>query len=318
MTPNSRRATALPVALLSWVAATLGGCIGGELGDGDLGVPLQDAPLDDATWEALAGRGASIGGTRTDWPLPGILAIDLGLVGEDGASAAAVSLGSYGPYSSLPFFTGLEVRLYQREAAGAGGAVSGADYRSHLFWTWTDRIGAPPQRLHLDSWGVPLLYSEVGLDADLEDTDLADGARLDVTLRQALWTLGPTVLSLDAGEPDDAKLSATIVAPLYLAGLGLYLWTSVVVDETPNDTLRLHAHGPLLSLLGYLDAESRSDDGEESDLTLLLGGILWTSHSTSRDGETIDATHGPLWGVLGWGREDGEPTIRFLWFDIEV
>ena len=84
-------------------------------------------------------------------------------------------------------------------------------------------------------------------------------------------------------------------------------------------------HGPLGGLLGYISRDTYSRLwGQESEGprfsqsdTYILGGLLWNaSQQFGSDGRVSNSSHGPLWGMFGWGREDGRFALRLFWMSV--
>jgi hypothetical protein len=332
-TPTTFRAS---VACLAGSLLVLSpGCVVGlDLGRGSLRAPGSERLLANAQWDDLTSYVGTEGGEITSWWLPGILAIDWMQVAPDEASAEgeadpgeiagsgddrialAWAFRSYGPYSGLPFYSEFDARFGYRD-----GGEGGIDYYWHPFWTAAKSYGSLGVELTVDSSGIPLFWSELDVDYAEPDADPEDLCRLSFYRFDALWTIGPTFLSLDTEERGDAVTTAEIdyFAPLYLVGLGCYLWTSVSADLVGTTPVSICGHGPLATLLGYLSIDTRAPDQDSEDsISLLAGGILWMSSSKRIAGEAVDSAHGPLWGMLGWGRADGIPTLRVAWFEVPL
>ncbi|MCB9898379.1 MAG: hypothetical protein H6825_10280 [Planctomycetes bacterium] len=203
------------------------------------------------------------------------------------------------------------------------------DFAGSLFWTSSHADDWPDDVPRLESWGVPLLYAGFA----------SRGGPQEETMHSLLWVLGPMWQTYDGAGPDATRGWA--FDPLALGGLGGLLWRSCVLSTPVQDEV---AHGPLFGYLGWWSRDRSwivdpGDDGTrlltrvrvgESSATAaaasrrdehifaLLGGLLWFDDAMREGGVPRDETHGPLFGMFGWGREEGEPVLRLFWFGIPL
>ncbi len=195
----------------------------------------------------------------------------------------------------------------------------------------------PEGRPSLYAQGYPLFFSK----GTLRDLGTYSGRRSDVTGWQTLWSIGPAYLKYKSREADRSEprneQRATVGMPLALGGfLGTILWLDTdAVDHKEYTRERLQVHGPLFGMLGFFrtDTQSRWNQvpemsGEDDPRRLgyreysqgLLAGLLWYDHGTEYVAlpETENSGHGPIWSMFGWGRKNGEQTIRVFWIPIRV
>ncbi|MCB2155113.1 hypothetical protein KQI84_09520 [bacterium] len=235
------------------------------------------------------------------WPLPWFFSLHDFAISREAASRfdfAWYDLGN--PLIFLPVYVSAGQAFYE---AGDHEPIGEA----HLFWTpfWTSAKTRNPQALgsNLNAWGVPLFVSHVG-------GNLRNG---DFSLTNILWTLGPMVMSYETKSGNGGY----VATPFLLGGLlGSILWADFDIREDQN---RIIGHGPLFSYLGYSDVTSQYRHKVKKQRMVILG-ILWFDRSLSdlKKNQVINSSHGPLWGMFGWGRKNTAPTVRFLWIPIRV
>lgn len=192
--------------------------------------------------------------------------------------------------------------------------------RWSALWTplWATSSAEPDAETFYDVSGFPLLYTR--LEA------VEPGVR-DVWY-QGLWTLGP---GFGHGRSDTSDERYWMAVPVFAGGLGLLAWIST---ESHSPDEHLVAHGPAGAL--WFDTTSSArwtaprtflhDDVRDRDevarthLRAVLAGALWFElEALDADGAVIDGLYGPLWGLLGGGRDaDGEPFMSLFWFRIPL
>jgi hypothetical protein len=149
------------------------------------------------------------------------------------------------------------------------------------------------------------------------------------------WDLGPSWTRHEVtyvppygarldGDPAELHDDTPTFYPAKLLGLGGALWLSLSHTDRWSTT---QVHGPWWGGLGYVSHSRRAGPKGSYDDTRLLGGILWISeteyvddpdYADDHSDEIEWARHGPLWGMFGWGHDDGEPVIRVLWIPIPI
>jgi hypothetical protein len=198
----------------------------------------------------------------------------------------------------LPLWLRAETQLIER---------TGARAESSLVWTplWANSASRdwPDDQPRASAWGLPLLYGRIEYGRSNEEPVLE--------LHNVLWTLGPAWAHVELMD-EEPHARGWGFFPLMLGGLGGWLWTSLEAESRESDD---SVHGPLFGWLGYRS----STDYEDQEFTRrIVAGALWYD-SEEIDGDAVmEARHGPLWGLLGWGRSDGEPVIYLFWIPIEL
>lgn len=320
-TTTQPRLRAVATTLLATMATT--GCstpIGSD--EGMIVASILSDP-DQVTPQVLGELAGQAGGELRDWPLP-IPSIEMGeyaSVAKDGKSAFCFSYDYVGAATLLPLYR--NVTLISHDDTGDS---SGFDLHWNPIWSSVKPIdpaetGGSPVTGKANS--LPLIYSHVGLE------DKNSG--LDISLMETLWVLGPSYLAGNIPLGSTGSLSGYLFSPLFTP----LIWASADIaigrrddpgsqdgagpgsDASSTDRVDIVGHGPLVSLLGYLSITNQ-EGPRTSKNRFVVGGLLWTSLSETEGGETIEAAHGPLYGLFGWGRSDGEPTIRFLWMDFVI
>lgn len=289
-----------------------------ELGDKTL--PYKGGSISEETWEAM-GRvnpaAPHVNTRSTVFPLPSVLIFrNFSNLRPDGRYAATSFtwwdgfLGSIG--ISLP------VAVNYNDYHYMPGESEPVAHRS-AFYTpllaGSSSEGDFELGMDVQASGVPLLWSRV----KMEET-FPDGSQASASLTGLLWTLGPMLVKLEANE---GETSGYIATPLLLGGVpGGILWTDYRIHD--RETHRI-GHGPLFGFLGYTQwksfstpVEEEADPDEVRFRRLLLGGTLWeqTRRTEFQDGDTISTSHGPLWGMFGWGSREGDFTLRLFWYPI--
>ena len=212
----------------------------------------------------------------------------------------------------------LWIEFEQHRFTADGGSMENSALWTPIYAGSTTRDW-PADRSRVSATGVPLFYGNLKVDLV--------PAAIEVDIHNFLWSLGPLYASLTHRE-DHGLEDGYAFFPLLFAGLGKYLWMSVENHEHGEDLL---AHGPLSGLLGYhFRVERRIPDSAEdqrqavadgvpsSERRLIIGGIPWAEYEDKdAQGEVIDARYGPLWGLFGTGRSDGQPCLRVFWYPIK-
>jgi len=289
--------------------------------------------MDPALWttvtaDATDKRVLGFNSTRF-WMLPFNLGFRDFKVAADRQSATYTSF-TWNDLGTFFFFLPLRIRGAeyefvpgQEEAVGKRGIV----------WTplWTNSFeeGTLKDKGDLNATGIPLFFSLL---------QMKSGEGTSVSWFTSLWTLGPFFSKFNAKQAN-TEFNGYLAAPALLGGLpGLGLWTSFRAESPKPDGTNdlMVSHGPFFGFLGYhynrgsirtykdLDLNTPTQQTETKLVSivsnrLVIGGILWAS-KTIADGEGIakKSSHGPLWGMFGWGRKEGDPTIRLFWMNIKV
>ena len=271
-------------------------------------LPGAFAPLPDAFWEQAPAHAGQQDESFWLFPAPGMYRSHVFWL-DQGAQVADYQFAqSYGPWIGLPFFQGMDERVYTRD-----GRVN----RNRVYWTpfyaATNRGEWPPDRAPSEAWGVPIFFTVYRDYAGFLDTR--------ATGWQTLWTLGPSYFTFRPQVTGDGG-SGYVFHPLTAAGLGDFAWSSYCVTWADK---AVTGHGPLFGVLGYYSsADNRGfvrggQPFEPNVFRMLLLGSLWFSYeSKTVDGQPIDAIHGPLWGMFGPGYWNGEPIFRVFWMPIWV
>ncbi|MCB2153920.1 hypothetical protein KQI84_03480 [bacterium] len=193
------------------------------------------------------------------------------------------------------------------------------------FWAGASHENWPDDRTKVEACGIPLFFGKIKGTAP---TDVDEKA--DFGFWQVLWSLGPAYLTFDVRDTDiiddeevPDQVKGYMGAPLALGGMiGTVLWFDLGVDvEDSDDSVSVGLHGPLFGSLGLINVHVlERDEGDEARIRLLLSGILWTDLAEREDGAKhwTDSRHGPLWGIVGWGRKNGKANVRLLWVPITL
>lgn len=235
----------------------------------------------------------------------------------------------------LPFYIDAQVEERQQDGSWQGSGLTWTP-----FWAWSHSTEKAPAELRAS--GIPLLWGDVEVRSKTQP--------FEIRVRHYLWTLASMVCSIEVGQ-DGADLDGYVFFPLYLAGLGGYLWGSI---ELEGEAGSLSGHGPFGGDLGYyrrvglvknrittqsaeaeaepipfqLDLGTVVDESEDLDrmtrvdenglvpsVERWLGGILWASWVDSdATGKEVDGRHGPLWTMFGYGTKNGESTVILFWY----
>jgi hypothetical protein len=194
----------------------------------------------------------------------------------------------------------------------------------NLLWASASSKGLPPGHGEFRARGVPLVFSMV---------DWVGQTGLEVGMWNLLWTLGPFYMHFDLDPEEFAGIQEGGVnasgysrargymgTPLLLGGpIGSLVWFDVSVrSETETSRSLTSLHGPLFGSAGYMRFLEEKADGSLSHSRKLLYGILWSDRSEREAGDPSSwhASHGPLWGMIGWGKKRGKNTVRLLWLPI--
>lgn len=238
-------------------------------------------------------------------------------------------------------FTTLPLRARFHEYAFEKGTDTPVGTRTlnwNPFWTWVSEKGKFPRTTDLKAQGIPLFYGHVSVK-----DSTADRFRFNIT--NTLWSVGPMYMCFEGKR--DAKVptrmaDGTTTRTLQTKTQGAYLFTPVLALGGPgvllwsdyyfHDNLERYniGHGPILGLLGYVEAfnpaaTARKRAADEEGLRVpatelrrrLIAGVLWSSR-VDRDAEKalVYSSHGPLWGIIGWGYKDERPRVQILWIPI--
>lgn len=291
--------------------------------------PDDGVPLPEATWAEIEAGTSRYGESDSFWLIPITFA---GRSWQFDAKAQEADFTSYGWFDLGPLFIFLPLWVdYDRTHYWrADGKTAEQSITWTPFWAGSKQSNWDGERfVEYDVYGVPLFYSHVGVKEPVV------GFRYNVNT--TLWTLGPMLMTADMERKtvaQDAERGAIIVpefdgyffTPAFAGGVpGMLLWSSYSL-KTDSGT-DIVAHGPLFGFALYFSATQGATglnpDGSakpwrKRDRKVVLG-VLWDDEiERNADGEVVNASHGPVWGLLGWGRKNGAPTVRFLWIDIPV
>lgn len=323
----------------------------------DKKVPGKGGPLTAELWQAADRSAEPVVQARQRfiWPLPfNQYSRQLEMHTARSQTMPGKAAGSATAWNDLLvappyFFISLPLRGFYGEYGYTRGteapdARGGMSFNPFWMWSWQD--GTLPTGRSFEAWGVPLFYSRFAVAQKNASTDSA------LSQRNVLWTLGPRAAFLDlqgdfrnvAGGYKDGvlnldptldgilttdqydEISGHLFNPLHLGGtLGNFLWTSYhlkMTTDTWEDTV--NAHGPLLGMMIF--HEKRLTDIHRAGTSktrefdrLIFGGWLWkTWLKPTEAGEPDRELHGPLFGGFGWGRKDGEKTLRLFWSHIKI
>ncbi|MDX2177202.1 MAG: hypothetical protein SF028_12115 [Candidatus Sumerlaeia bacterium] len=321
----------LPLAILPLLAGcsirtgapTLGTRVAPGLGE----------PLVDEYWTRADEAKPKQGGNTSFWLLPNQVTIKQWVFNEDATEADYTSVRWHDLGVFILFNAPLWISVKSAEFQRGAESSSGFRFTWSPFWTGVSEADRKPDAPKVRAYGVPLLFSRVGVESERY------AGRFNAATH--LWTLGPFYAStrFDAAqqlggteaEPiPQTDVSGYVVLPLMAGGLpGALAWTSYDFDTIGRGDERrnLWAHGPLIGWLGYSGRTvhtARPGETREEGAARwtkrgrsLGGGILWHSSRTrTEDGRADDSRHGPLWGMLGWGRRDGGFSLYALWLPI--
>lgn len=332
---NTRAIRAASALLLGVVVSTTG-C---TISDGEaLLVTFEptDEPLSANFWAGAEKTTDATAHRTTTWLVPFVLNSSQVELEGDKDQVRYVNINGLNPgltlLPMLPFYVTVDYgRWYQ------SGAVERRGFTWTPLWAWDSSSGDSQVRLEAGGW--PLLWGNVLVDGP------EDGIFIDID--HFLLTLGPLHMKLNMGRQGQ-HADGYMFYPAYAAGLGGILWASYSFDSSKGHET---AHGPLMGYLGYLDTEGLTSDnlldlfgfvdqdkvkglldkqGDGDDepkasnplipgKTLVLGGILWSSF-TEKDTNGVEmfGSHGPLWGMFGYGKKNGHDTIRLFWIPIQI
>lgn len=285
-------------------------------------LPYHGEAIDEETWEAIAGarpQGQPLEMRSFALPLPTVVVHRAFSPLQEAGTHTAASFTWYDGFIgalgiSLPLVVNFNSYQYEPDVAEPVGRVS-ALYTP--LWATSSSEGEAETALSLEAKGVPLLFTRVNLREESPG-----GIGGTATMTGFLWTLGPAVLKLDT---DDGSRRGYMAAPLLLGGMpGALLWSDYHLYE--EDSHRI-GHGPGFGFLGYTQwrttetweapAGEEASAAEERFRRLVIGGALWQDTARSdADGASISTSHGPLWGMFGWGSRGDDFALRALWIPI--
>lgn len=292
-------------ALITVGASALSACSigGGPLPLESFALATPDAPLTETAWEDVRGNAGKQSFQGHLWLAPIWFSGEHVKAAKDGDSVSRTEFAFFDlgvlflPF--LPLWISADTRLDRQ----SGSRATQSFVWNPLYTSW-ESDGWPRDEASARAWGFPLLYSGVEFGV------LGEPAQFD--WRATLWTLGPSWATVDL-DTEKEHVEGWVVMPLMLAGLGSLVWTSAELESTSSD---VSAHGPLNGLLGY---KSEVDRSAFESTRRIVGGVLWYDvEEYAVDDTVIDARHGPLWGMFGWGYSDGEPGLRVLWIPIDI
>lgn len=270
-------------------------------------LPPGRAPLPESFWQSASAHAGEQGEGFGMFPVPGYYRQHVFWLDASAQVADYQAAGAYGPWLGLPFYQGVDERVYTRD-----GRVLKNTVQWTPFLATTNRGDWPPDRLPSEAWGVPLFFTVY--------RDYAGFLSTRATGWQTLWTLGPSYFRFTAQERSGG--SGYSFHPLTAAGFGDFLWSSYCVTWPDHSAT---GHGPLFGFLGYYsttDLHGFVPGGHPfrpHSFSMLALGSLWFSYeSRSQEGMVIDAINGPLWGMFGPGYWNGEPVFRMFWMPIWV
>lgn len=283
-------------------------------------LPFHGQPVDEDTWEAISRvnpAAPQISSRSTVFPFPSVLVFrSFSNIRPDGRFSATSFtwwdgfLGAFG--ISLPLAINYNDYHY------SPGEAEPIAHRSALytpFWATSSSRGDFNLGMDIEASGIPILWTRLKITETL-----SDGSTGTATKTAFLWTLGPALIRLRA---NDGQSNGYLATPLLLGGmLGGLVWADYRLRE--GDTHRI-GHGPLLGFLGYTQWQNHTGapDAESAPTEtrfrrMLLGGALWeqTRRSDYETGELRSASHGPLWGMFGWGRKGEDFALRIFWYPV--
>ncbi len=293
------------VGALAWACVVLGACSieKGERALARFEPPAYGTAVPVATWERLAESTENKGSDGHMWLLPFWIdgtATELSTL-EDRLDHRVFSHLNMGvglinlPW--IPLWFSYDHRILERD---------GGQARNEVVWTplysSTDLDAWPDDEQRLMTGGIPLLYSSIEYGAVDKEPELH--------FLTTLWSIGPSYATFNGFEADES-LDGWVFVPINGAGVGALVWTSA---EIQADRFDVSTHGPLFGLLGWMSIEKG-----RREISMLLSGLLWFEKETrSSDGRVRDSVNGPLWGMFGWGRDQGELELRLLWIPIPL
>ncbi len=278
---------------------------------------------------------------RKEWNFTWLLPLNIyqKMAEFEGTHKLATSKNTYNglgfPLLFLPLRFSSQENLYSR-------ADTYPKHRSRTEWNLAYASSSvsedwPKDRPTLHAKGLPLFFSK----GTLRDLGTQSGRRTDAAGWQTLWSIGPAYMKFKSREADRSnprdEQRVTAGMPLALGGfLGTILWLDAdATNHREYSRERLQVHGPLFGMLGFFRTQkgtrwnmvpetSGEDDprrfGHEEYSKGLIAGLLWYDQGSKYTAlpETENSGHGPVWSMFGWGRKNGEPTIRIFWIPIAV
>lgn len=330
MQTTSQRLMMLLVLLASVLLAT--SCVGvtGNRNLSEMQPPAVGEPLLESYWNLIEGKNVPYAQKDVTWVLPNFIFIKDWRLNKDLKTARYSRLRWIDPgvlfAVILPVHVTMDYRFYPEEGPSGQNKVTWTP-----FWAGGKKVNWPEDRARIEASGIPLFYGSVRA--------IEPNRKSKLTVQNVLWTLGPFLVRAH-GTPDDGEggevppglrssISGYWFNPIFAGGIpGVLAWTSWDFKTTSGD--RFYGHGPLVGALGVLHARqsyARALAGTEHEPpakwraqnTLVVLGTLWMSRQyRDLEGDVVESTHGPLWGMFGWGRKDGAPKIKFLWIPIKL
>jgi hypothetical protein len=328
----------LALLLTLLIAASLSSCAS-KMGAGSFATPIpaKGGPVDPSIWEAADGAPEGKGidkATGRSWLFPFFFKLNFLEVAVNHNEARRSGF-SWFDLSTPILMTFLPVHItysrdfYNREQAEPVGSQR---LTWNLFWASASEEGPALDPLKLRAYGVPLLFSRItGTQRDLEQRNRR------FTWTTTLWTLGPMIVTYRDNK--GVVTDGWFATPAQLGGfLGPLVWLSYKFKLDSGQFAT--AHGPLFGYLGVAHGRAPYMKGDRiielpkapgelpktepfeqmaKSHTLVLLGTLWESLVRSDEqGRVVRSSHGPLWGMFGWGRKDGGFALRFLWIPIRL
>ncbi len=296
--------------------------------------PSPGATLQPNFWELAAQEADEPRESRIylSWPLPVTFNKYYFDISPDGTEARgrAYSMTGLGvPFIYLPLFYNTEYHYYHEGELEPRGSVK---YDYTPFWANSRTTGWTDYDVVMKTGGIPLLW-ESGRVAgpkwhfDEYEKDLDTWKESSYT--NILWWIGHSwehtrTETPVRGQDGYRETETRQFKPFKLGGLlGRVLWSSYVTTDTEPDgsLVRRIGHGPLWGVPTWFEIHRRGPDASpaKSNRRYVLAGILWVDE-VERDtaGRRISATHGPLWGFMGWGRSRESNHIRVFWIPIKI
>lgn len=219
----------------------------------------------------------------------------------------------------LPLLLMLPVHVYTSEYAydrENPEPVAETRLRWTPWWVWATNEGDRPRAsMETQGGGSPLFYSKTKFTYKTECR-----GELNVMYWNTLYILGPALMDASVsdkfmvGEPGG---SAKMFAPIGLPFLGPILWSHRWTRFESLNAFEV-TYGIFGGWLGYRAVKYvPSEEGNSLRVNHLLSGLLWQDRTrTDRDGEIRASSHGPLWGMLGWGSRGDHKKIYLFWVPI--
>lgn len=276
----------------------------------------QEPPIKSRLEDFFSTPGDARRADQTRWALPFVESVREFTLDSGKRRAAAahdVWVDAGEPLASLPLYVSRNQHFYKEGSEAPVG-------ERRILWTplWASARQTGDLDSSLTVHGVPLLWSDLHAHKPTKSQDLT------VNLYSTLWTLGPAACSFDNKEAKERQ-RGFLFTPFLLGGAkGVALWCDyhVVIEESPNkqgEPSRMAAtgHGPLLGILGYVSMRRSATDAsdEPSIVRIVLLGAGWLDMVNQKKGQSL---HGPLWGMVGWGRTHGRPAVTVFWNKVPI